>query len=130
MPHTKSKGQTKQRGVTVPRRNATRRVNTRRAVRSRSRRQQREIPLRGPNAIRASRRQQAERAYAGDTTRRFDVARGKRLRRRDAERRYGRGMPMGDTSERIARNAGRRPTKVAASLGKPRNRLGRERGNR
>lgn len=125
MPHTKSKGQTKPRGATVPARKETRRIGSGQILRSAARTQEKEIPLRGPNAIGASQRQQAERAYAGDMTRRFDVARGKRLTTRDAERRYGRDMQPGDTLERIAKSAGRRPRKVAASTGKPRSKLGR-----
>jgi hypothetical protein len=94
-------------------------------TRSTTRGRQRELPLRGPNMVGKSIRGQAERYYAGDTTRRFDVARGKRLAAGDAANRYGRGVPMGETMRQKSRNEGRRPRKVAASSGKPRSKLGR-----
>jgi hypothetical protein len=125
MPHTKSKAQTRARGSKVPGNQSTRRVRTGRITRSAARSRLRQLPLRGPNTIGKSIRGQAERYYAGDTTRRFDVARGKRLGVGDAANRYGRGVPMGETMRTKSRNERRRPRKVAASSGKPRNKLGR-----
>jgi hypothetical protein len=94
-------------------------------TRSATRTRQRELPKRGRNAIGKNVRGQAERYYAGDITRRFDVARGKRLAAGDAANRYGRGVPMGETMRQNSRNEGRRPRKVAASSGKPRSKVGR-----
>jgi hypothetical protein len=79
MPHTKSKGQTRGRGTKTERRTTTRKVRTGRQARSHARNRLRELPTRSGAAIKPSQRAQAERSYAGDTTRRFDIARGKRF---------------------------------------------------
>jgi hypothetical protein len=94
-------------------------VQTRRISRSASRDRERELPMRGQNPIGKHMRGQAEQDYAGDITRRLAVVRGKRLRTADADNRYGRGVTMGATLQRKARNEGRRPRKLAASAGKP-----------
>lgn len=125
MPHTKSKAQTRRRGSVVPNRKETRRVATGRMQRSVARGGLRELPLRGSNTARAKQRSHAEQDYAGDVARPFEIARGKRLRAADAESRYGRSVSMNETLNRKARNERRRPTKVAASTGQPRSRLGR-----
>ncbi len=126
MPHTKSKGQTRPRGTKIEDRSTMRRVGGG-PLRRRSREQLVELPLRGPKPVRASRRNQAERAYGGDTSRRFDVARGRRRAAEDAQSRYGKGRDVADTLDREAKRAGRTPRKVAASTGRPRNRAGRSR---
>jgi hypothetical protein len=127
MPHTKSQGQTKPRGATTKRRQGTRRIQTGAAVRSAERGKIKELPMRGPNVVPKSARSQAERAYGGDTSRRMDVARGKRLRSQEADARVGRGLPnMADSLKQSARSGGRQPRKVAASSGKPRSKLGRK----
>ena len=112
MPHTKSKAQTRPRGTTIPSRRTTRRVTTAKA--SAARAGERELPLRGPNSVLARARRQSERDYMGGASADMRVARGKRLSALNA-----------GTMERKARNAGRRPTKVAASTRKPRSKLGR-----
>ena len=112
MPHTKSKGQTRARGTTIPNQKATRRVAT--GGTSAARAREGELPLRGTHSVLARTRRQSERDYIGGSSSEMRVVRGKRFSALNA-----------GTMDRKARNAGRRPTKVAASTRKPRSKLGR-----
>lgn len=127
MPRTKSKAQTRARGTTIPSRNTKRTVSAQRGLRTAERSQMREMPLRSSKPVKGRQRGNAERAYRGDVSQRFDVARGRRLSSQEAGNRYGRGSGprMGDALQQKARSENRRPTKVAASSKKPRTKLGR-----
>lgn len=125
MPHTKSKGQTRGRGTPVPQRKHSRVIGRGTMLRLDRKNREVELPQGGRNIVSARQRAQAERAYAGDTRRRFDVARGRKPATQDAKSRYGRGPEMTRALERKARAEGRRRKKVATSTGRPRTKLGR-----
>jgi hypothetical protein len=101
--------------MNVPANKTLRYINTQAEDRREARSKLRRLPLRGPNPVTKSERAQAERAYRGDTSRRLDVSRGKRLGDEEARTRYGGGVTMGTALRRRAKNAGTRPKKVSGT---------------